>query len=101
MMPLFKHSDDQPICDKHLTIMTLWDPAARDPKELEWAKNFKIKGEIAFPHADTNEWFCVDCLEVYNAEQIKQGKSPIALCFETIASDKTEREVYGLEEKIH
>jgi len=100
-MSLFKHSDKQPICDKHLTLMTLWDPGTKDPKELEEIKKITFKGKPMFPHADTDEWFCIDCLEAWNAEQIKQGKSPIALCFDTLASDKTEREVYGLEEKIH
>lgn len=100
-MSVFKSSSEQPICDKHLTMMVLWDPAAKTKKEIERAKEFKIKGQVMFPHPELNRWFCVDCLEEYNAEQIKQGESPIALCFETLVSDKTEREVYGLEEKIH
>ena len=48
-MSLFKHSDKQPICDKHLTLMTLWDPGTKDPKELEEIKKITFKGKPKNP----------------------------------------------------
>ena len=71
---------DKPLCEKHLTLMTPWD---QFPEKT---------GDI--------EWFCIDCLEEFNAEQRRQGKREVTLG--AALSGKTEKEFFKIDdETVH
>jgi len=67
---------DKPICQKHITIMTPWD---QYPEET---------GDI--------EWFCIDCLEDFNAEQRRQGKPEYTLGADLVG--QTERDFFKIDD---
>jgi hypothetical protein len=80
---LFRKTSEKahnPMCERHLTMMTPWD---KFEENEEWVV----------------EWFCIDCLEAWNRQRVREGKPELYLGGQFFG--KSDREFYGCVETVN